>query len=116
MLSIGLNEKNKYRGDPPKAKNNAFRHLLINGRFELSSFCIDELTEENCWKLLDLNSNKDKIPARVDLTVDFVRKNTALDIEPDWNPKRHVNLSHKTEINIIAAKQKMMSQLNVTLR
>src|SRR5688572_17309243 len=41
-LSIGLNEKSKYRnGPPPKAKNNAFRFAHINGRHELSSFCID---------------------------------------------------------------------------
>lgn len=91
VVAIGLNERNKFSGQPPKAKIKNFRPSMIEGRLELSSFCMDELQEHEKWQVLDANSNKAPIPARSDLNEPIVLE-AGLTCDPDWDPERHVNI------------------------
>lgn len=90
-LGIGLNEKRKFGGAPPKAKIRSFKPSMHNGRLELSTFCLDGLDESARWQLLDEHSNKSPIPGRAELSVDDI-SSAELDIDADWDPERHVNV------------------------
>lgn len=92
-LGIGLNEKNKIEKSPPAAKSRNFKPRLdkSSGQLELSTFCIDELDNEQRWQLLDSVSDKPPILGRAEIRKDrFVR--AGLTADPDWNPARHVNI------------------------
>ena len=88
-VAIGLNEKGK-RDAVPKAKVRNFKPRLIGNRLELSSFCIDELSDLDIWVLLDQHLDKPAI-GRADLgTVVFA--DVGLNHVPDWDPERHINI------------------------
>lgn len=93
ILSIGVNEKNKYRADLIPRRT-CFAPRRINDRYELSSFSIDNLSDSDAWKLLNTNiscRNGNQIPARIDFDTDFVKKHQ-LKLDINWTPDRHVNL------------------------
>lgn len=73
---------------------------INKNRYERSSFCIDGLTENKCWGLLNTHCSKHSeslIPARVDLTVEFV-KSINLNIDPNWVPDKHVDIINWPEL------------------
>jgi hypothetical protein len=89
LVAIGLNEKGKQDG-VPKAKVRNFKPRLIQGRLELSSFCIDQLADVEVWNLLDQHLNKPAI-GRAQFELDHVCV-AGLVPDPDWVPERHVNI------------------------
>ena len=90
-IAIGLNEKSKFRGQPPVAKSSNFNPRLYKGRLELSSYCVDGLDDAGRWTLLDRHSNKPPIPARTELDSVHVYE-AGLALDPNWDPERHVNV------------------------
>lgn len=89
VVAIGLNERGKQDG-VPKAKVRNFKPRLIAGRLELSSFCVDEMDDQEVWVLLDSHLDKPAI-GRAQLGVARVA-GEGLEPHPDWDPERHVNI------------------------
>lgn len=88
-LGIGLNESSKYNASGAKARS--LRPKLVADRYELSSYCMDGLSEAARWELLDLHSDKPPIRARAEFNI-FVILEAGLTTEIDWEPPRHVNI------------------------
>ncbi|WP_303748376.1 hypothetical protein [Stenotrophomonas pigmentata] len=88
-VAIGLNEKGKQDG-VPRAKVKNFKPRLIEGRLELSSFCVDQLGDTEVWELLDAHLNKPAI-GRAQFEIGHFHE-SGLEHDPDWHPERHVNI------------------------
>lgn len=90
-VSLGVNEDRKFSRQTLRLRNRYFQPRLIGARLELSTFCIDLLSDDETWGLLDQHCDRPAVVARVDISVNFIREN-GLEIEPDWDPERHVNV------------------------
>jgi len=91
VVAIGLNERSKFSGEPPKAKKKYFRPRDVDGVKELSTFSVDGLSDEARWTLLDAQLTKAPIPARSELRKEAFAA-AELQQHPDWEPERHVNI------------------------
>ena len=107
VVAIGLNEMGK-ANKVPQARNRVFQPDLENGRYELSTFCVDELEEEDKWQLLELHV-RPRVVARADLTTAAIRA-AGLIPDPDWDPERHVNVVGWPEDE---AEQKIIAQTSL---
>lgn len=73
-----------------KPKKKALMPRKINGRFELSTYCIDALHPDAIWALLQSAFGRG-IPARSDFKCEDIRK-IPLETDPNWVPERHVDI------------------------
>lgn len=89
-VAIGLNQLKSKANKVPLARARVFEPDLENGRYELSTFCVDELNEDERWELLGLHV-RPQVVARAELTTAAIR-NAGLTPDPDWDPERHVNV------------------------
>jgi hypothetical protein len=91
-LAVALNEKSKYNVKPKLApKKKALMPRWLNGRWELSSFCIDQLDEQNIWLLLRSQFPDRPPQARSDFNAGDIAA-VPLIIDPNWVPERHVDI------------------------
>ena len=120
QVALALNERKKCGGQPPRAGPRHYRPKKSDaGRLELSTFCIQDLAEGEKWSFLDkmIKAPDDKVPARVDIDVSFIRS-LLLDIDENWIPPRHVDIIGWGEQDNVqqSVRQRMSAQLIATLR
>lgn len=63
---------------------------LYEGRWELSTYCLDGLQGDGVWSLLDLHSDR-PVVGRSDLLSAAISE-FGLRVDPNWDPERHVNV------------------------
>lgn len=98
-IAVGANERGKVSGKPPRIKTKHLKPKLTDsGRWELSSFCVDGLAEDDRWALLAQHV-KPKVYARAELLPADVHDAT-LSLDVDWVPERHVNIVGWPEVEI----------------
>ncbi len=91
VVAVGVNETKKLNKAPVALKAKHFRpRAEESGRLALSTYCVDELDDDACWKLLELHV-KPAVVARAELPVQVFR-DARLTADPDWDPERHVNV------------------------
>lgn len=90
LIALGANELRKLQGKPPKIRTRQFRPRLEGGRWELSTFCMDGLPEQERWLLLEAHV-RPQVVARAEVGPVHVESAQLL-LDPDWNPERHVNI------------------------
>lgn len=91
QLAIGLNERKKVSGEPPRAKLKNFKPRSYEGRLELSTYCMDALRESERWALLDTHCDRDRVAGRSEFNKATVRLH-GLQVDPNWVPLRHVDV------------------------
>lgn len=90
LVARGVFERSKFGSKPPRAKAKIFQPTPFQGRWELSTFCVDGIDEVARWELLDLHGDRPTV-GRCELRVELILE-VGLTIEPDWKPERHVNV------------------------
>lgn len=91
IVAVGVNESGKLTKQPLALKAKHFRpRAEPSGRLALSTYCVDQLTEEQCWELLELHV-RPAVVARSELET-RVFSDAGLVVDPDWIPERHVNV------------------------
>lgn len=91
MVAVGVNETSKLNKAPPALKAKHFRpRAEESGRLALSTYCMDDLSDGQCWELLALHV-KPAVVARAELPTQVFR-DSRLEVDPDWDPERHVNV------------------------
>jgi hypothetical protein len=78
-------------GPHPTVKQRVFRAKLnpSSGRVELSTFCIDNLSDSEAVELIEGATRRQHAHAVIK-TESIVE--IGLQIDPDWQPERHVNI------------------------
>lgn len=98
-IAVGANQHSKVSGKPPRIKT---KHLkprqAQSGRWELSSFCMDGLAEEERWSLLAQHV-RPEVVARAELLPSDVH-DAKLGLDVDWDPERHVNIVGWPELEV----------------
>jgi hypothetical protein len=119
LLSIALRRKKDMQhpeNKPPYPKVVVFmpRFIERHQRFELSSFCIEAMGEDDAWNHLGEHCTKGLVRPLYG-RADFVGRvcetaTPALSLNPDWDPPRHVNIlgwgeksSHLSQAQVIVA-------------
>ena len=101
LLSIALRRRTDMRhpeNGPPYPKVGVFLPRFIEGqqRFELSSFCIEAMSEAEAWNHLGNHCTQGlgrPLYGRADFVGRVCETTTpALSLHPDWDPSRHVNI------------------------
>jgi len=100
-LSVAIRRKNEMKhpeNQPPYSKVVVFMPRFVDRtqHFELSSFCIEAMCEDDAWNHLGKHCGKGlthPIYGRGDFVGSVcVNATPVLSLDPNWNPPRHVNI------------------------
>lgn len=88
-VAIGVNSTDKLNKKPAVRARQFKPRLEDSGRFELSTYCVDQLDEQGRWELLEKHVKP--LVARAELGT-HVFRDAGLTVDPDWDPERHINI------------------------
>ena len=99
VLARAVYSKSHYWKDPLRPKHMVFEPVFSasTSRFEMSAYCIDNLSDAEKWKLLIARTSTGrnsslKAAAEVELRILDLIEPSALTCDANWQPERHVNV------------------------